>query len=382
MTKNSREYQICKRCIMDTTDPDIIFDSKGVCNHCLTFDLDIKQNWFPNEDGRKKIETIVSQIKSEAKNKEYDCVLGLSGGVDSAYVAYIAKKEFGLRPLAVHVDAGWNSELAVKNIENIVKKLDIDLYTHVIDWEEMKDLQVSFLKASLANQDVPQDHVFFASLYAFAVKNNLRFILSGGNIATESTMPGAWVYNAMDLRHLISVHKQFGKNKLRTLPVVNFFKYYFYYPYVKKMTVIRPLNFMPYNKTGAIKILENELDFKYYGGKHFESRFTKWQQAYYRPMKFGYDERRAYLSCLILSGEMNREEALMEMSKNIYTDKDIEEDSLFVMQKLGLNEKEFKTILALPPKTFRDYSSNYFLFSLKDKIKNFFGAFGLRFRSK
>lgn len=380
--KKTRPYQICTKCIMDTTDPDIVFNEQGVCNHCIDFEENTKKRWFPNEQGKQKLDAIIAKIKKEGKNKEYDCILGLSGGVDSSYVAYVAKKEFGLRLLAVHVDAGWNSELAVRNIENIVKKLKIDLYTHVVDWEEVKDLQVSFLKASISNQDVPQDHAYFAALYAFAVKNNLRYVLSGGNLATESIMPEAWGYNAMDLRHLMSIHKMFGSRKLRTFPRVNFFQYYVYYPYIKRMTVIRPLNFMPYDKTAAIKVLEKELDFKYYGGKHYESRFTKWQQAHYMPSKFGFEERRAYLSSLVVSGQITRQEALNEINKAVYTPQELKEDSLFVMKKLGLSEQEFNDILARPPKTFADYPSNERLFDIKDDIKRFLNILGIKPKSR
>lgn len=278
LREGSRSYQICNRCIMDTSDPDISFDGRGICNHCHAFDEAAPRVWHPNEGGRLKLDRIVEKIKREGVGKPYDCAIGLSGGVDSSYLALIAKRDFNLRLLAVHVDGGWNSELATRNIENIVRKLDIDLHTYVVDWEEMRDLQRAFLRANLANQDVPQDHAFFAALYRDAQAHGLRYILSGGNFATESVLPDEWAYNAMDLRHLEAVHKIFGEKDLKTFPRVNFFRYYFWNRYVKRMRVIRPLNYVPFIKEEAISTLQRELDFCYYGGKHFESRFTKWQQ--------------------------------------------------------------------------------------------------------
>ncbi len=382
MHKIDRTYQICTRCIMDTTDPDIVFNDNGVCNHCFEYDSKVNEVWKPGKDGRKELEDIFKRIKKEQKNEEYDAVIGLSGGVDSSYLAYIAVKEFNLRLLAIHVDGGWNSELAVKNIENIVSKLDIDLYTEVVDWEEMRDLQVAFLRSSVANQDVPQDHAFFAALYSKAIQHGLRHVLSGGNFSTESIMPSEWAYNAMDLTHLKAIHKRFGTRKLKTYPTVNFFDYYFKFPYIKKMTVTRPLNYWPYNKDEAIKTLEKEVDFRYYGGKHFESRFTKWQQLQYRPDKFGYDERRAYLSSLVLSGQMTRKEALNEFENYHYPEETRKEDAEYVQKKLNLTSKEFNDILALPPKTFRDYPSEYGLFKKKEAFKNFMAGLGIKFKSK
>lgn len=376
------KYQICTRCIMDTTDPGIIFNVDGVCNHCLGFDQKVSKFWKPGPEGRKEIDAIVKGIKAEQKDKEYDAVIGLSGGVDSAYLAYIAVKVFKLRLLAVHVDGGWNSELAVKNIENIVKILGIDLYTEVVDWEEMRDLQVAFLKSAVANQDVPQDHAFFAALYRNAIKHNIRHVLSGGNYATESIMPFEWAYNAMDLTHLKGIHKRFGKQKLKSFPTVNFFDYYFRFPYINRMTVIRPLNYWPYNKGEAIRTLEKEVGFRYYGGKHFESRFTKWQQVQYRPNKFGYDMRRAHLASLVLSGEMTREAALTEFAGYECNEIQDKEDADYVQKKLNLSDAEFNAIMELPPKTFRDYPSEYWMLKLKDRFKNFMEGFGIHFKGK
>ncbi len=379
---SQKPYQICVRCIMDTSDPDIDFDAEGVCSHCRCFDAHISKGWHPDAQGRRMLDAVVDRIKAENRGRPYDCVIGLSGGIDSSYLAYVARRELDLRLLAVHVDGGWNSELAVKNIEGIVKRLGIDLYTHVVDWEEMRDLQRAFLRASLANQDVPQDHAFISALYRQAVRQGIRYVLSGGNIATESVLPAEWAYNAMDLRHLRAIHKRFGERPLKTFPTMNFFQYYVWYPVAKRMTVQRPLNFLPYDRDEAIRTLERETGFRYYGGKHFESRFTKWQQLFYRPRKFGYDERRAYLSSLILSGQTSRDAALEAMATPGYTEAQLCEDSEFVRKKLGFSEEEFKRILDLPPRTFRDYPSNQRWFGLKDELKGRLAAYGLKVRSR
>lgn len=373
-------YQICTRCVMDSSDPDIKFDESGVCNHCHNFDNIAHDVWHPNLVGRRKLDQIVDQIKSEGEGLNYDCAIGLSGGVDSSYLAWVAKKELGLRPLAVHVDGGWNSELATRNIENIVRKLDIDLVTYVVDWEEMRDLQRAFLRSGLANQDVPQDHAFFAALYSNAQAHGLRYVLSGGNYATESVLPAEWAYNAMDLRHLEAIHKRFGEIRLKTFPRVNFFRYYFWNRYVKRMQVVRPLNYLPYVKNEAIALLERELAFKYYGGKHFESRFTKWQQLYFRPRKFGFDERRAYMASLILAGQMTREEAFAALAGDAENERQAEQDTGYILKKLGVSEEEFAQIMAAPSKTFRDYPSNFVLFNYKTALRKWLKARGVVFQ--
>jgi len=367
-----KDYQICTNCIMDTTDPEIYFDENGVCNHCLKFENQLKKNWFPNEEGKKKLDAIINQIKRDGKNKKYDCVIGLSGGVDSSYLAYILKKLYPeLRILAVHIDGGWNSELAVHNIENIVKILGIDLYTGVVPWEEMQDLQLAFFKSQLANQDVPQDHAFFATLYDVANKNGIKYFLSGGNIATESILPSSWGYNASDGTLLTSVHQKFGKIKLKKYKIFSFFKRKLYYPYLKKFRIIRPLDFVPYNKDEAKNTIMSKLDWRDYGGKHHESRFTKFFQAYWLPKKFGFDKRKAHLSSLIVSQQISREDALKELEKEIYNELELQEDKEFIAKKLGLNIEEFEKIMAQPNKTFLDYSSDYKKELLFSKIKNY-----------
>ena len=356
---------------MDGTDPDITFDEEGVCSHCRRFENVIQPRWHPDVSGEPMLEALVNTIKEAGKNHEYDCVIGMSGGVDSSYLAYKAK-ELGLRPLAVHVDAGWNSELAVKNIENIVKALDIDLHTHVVDWEEVRDLQQAFFRAGVANLDIPQDHAFVAAVFHYASAQGIKYILNGSNFATESILPTAWGHNALDLRHIKAIHKRFGKKKLRTYPTINFFTYYLYYPFVKKLRVVCPLNYMYYDKADAMKLLEEKLGWTYYGGKHYESRFTKFFQAHYLPEKFGYDKRKAHLSSLIVTGQMTRDDAMAEMNKPLYDSVELEEDRRFVIKKLGLNQKEFDEIMAQPCRSYRDYPSNEWLFELKGRVLQLF----------
>ncbi len=366
-------YRICTRCIMDTSDPEIVFDDLGHCNHCTGALERAKFSWFPNAEGEQKLLEIVKKIKKERANKEYDCIIGLSGGVDSSYLAYKVVK-LGLRPLILHVDCGWNSELAVKNVENIVKKLGLDLHTYVVDWQEMKDLQLAYFKANVANQDVPQDHAIFAAFYTYAVKNNINYVFNGSNFATECILPKSWGYNALDYKSLKAIHKRFGTRLLKNFPHVTFLKRYVYFTFIRKMNIIKPLNLLPYNKDEAIAIMKNELDWQYYGGKHHESRFTKFFQAYYLPHKFGYDKRRAHLSSLIVSNQATREEALIEMAQEIYPNDSHIEDMEYVAKKLGVSLDEFTAIVASPNKTYKEYPNNEWLFNLGFKIRHkFFG---------
>lgn len=365
---NKRKYQICTRCIMDTSDPDITFDAEGVCNHCKKFDWIRENLWFPNEEGSKRLELIIDEIKAKGKGKPYDCIMGLSGGVDSSYLA-IKAVEFGLRPLVVHVDAGWNSELAISNIELLVRKLGLDLHTHVVDWAEMRDLHIAYFKSGVANQDVPQDHAFIARLLREAKENGIKYVLNGSNYATESILPQAWGYSAKDLENLEAIHARFGSGKLKTYPKVSFWEWYFYYPRVFGIKYVRPLNYMHYNKDEAKKILMEDYGWRDYGGKHYESRFTKFFQGYYLVKRFGYDKRRAHLASLIVSGQMSREDALKEMETQPYPLEDLAEDILFIRKKLGFSEKEFQEIMDAPRRLATEYPSEAGKIEVLRKIK-------------
>lgn len=364
----ANDCKMCVRCVMDTTDPDITFNIQGVCNHCKNFDDVTSKRWFPNEEGIKRLEAIFAKIRAEGKNKEYDCIIGLSGGVDSSYLALILKN-YSLRPLVVHVDAGWNSELAVHNIEKVVKYCNYDLHTHVMDWEEIRDLQVAYLKAGVANQDVVQDHAFFSSLYHFAVKNKIKYVISGGNIATESVFPKSWHHAAMDAINLRAIHRKFGRLKLKKYKTISFLSYFFYYPFIKRMTVIRPLNFMPYHKEEAIKILKEKIGYKEYGRKHGESIFTKFFQNYYLPEKFNIDKRKAHLSSQILSGEMTREQAIQELKRPLYGISELAEDKLYIAKKLSLSEAEFDALIYSKGHNYAEYANWDKYYKLMSKVR-------------
>lgn len=364
----SDRYQICVRCIMDTSDPEIDFDAEGVCSHCRRFEEVGRPvlERVGTPEGKRSLADLVERMKERGQGRDYDCVIGVSGGVDSTYVAYAVKTR-GLRPLAVHCDTGWNSELAVKNIENIVTRLDIDLRTFVVDWEEMRDLQLAFFKASLANCDIPQDHAFLAALYRTAASERIPFIVTGSNLATESILPRAWGYNAGDLRHLRAVHRRFGTVPLRRYPTLGFVRRYFYYPVMRGIRTIPILDYLPYRKSDAKRIIREELGWRDYGGKHYESIFTRFFQAYYLPRKFGFDKRRAHLSSLVVSGELTRDEALREMGTPPHPQKELLEDKEYVAKKLGISVGEFERLLALPTRTYRDFPSSVALFGLKDR---------------
>ncbi len=371
--------KICKRCVMDTTDPLITFDEKGICNHCNNFDEVTSKIWFPNDVGRKKIQKIYGKIKNDNLKNNYDCILGLSGGLDSSYLA-LKLHEAGMRPLLVHVDGGWNSELAVKNIENIINYCGWDLHTIVIDWEEMRDLQLAYFISNVANQDVPQDHAFSASLFHFALKHNIKYIMSGSNIATESILPDAWIGNNKDSINLRSIHKKFGKIKLKKYKTIGFYQYYLYYPFVKKIKTVSPLNFMEYNKTKALSELESKVGYRGYSRKHSESVFTKFYQNHWLPVKFGYDKRKAHFSSLILSNQMTREEALKELETPLYNDKDLKEDKEYIAKKLGISDVEFEQICKLPPHNYSDFSNTINEYKLMKKVQSFMrNKFGITF---
>lgn len=346
--------RMCSRCVMDETDPEIVFDADGVCNHCILFDSVTRAYWHPNEQGSRLLARNLEKIKDAGAGKEYDCILGLSGGVDSSYLA-LKVHEWGLRPLVVHVDAGWNSELAVANIEAIVKHCGFDLHTHVVDWEEMRDLHLAYLRAGIANQDVPQDHVFFASLYHFATRNRIHYILSGGNLATEGIFPSAWHGSAMDARNLKAIHRQFGKRRLRTYSTIGFLRYYLWYPLVRGVRTVRPLNYIPYDKAQAVAELEQKVGWRSYGRKHGESLFTKLFQNYYLPTKFGYDKRKPHLSSLIVSGQMTREEALAKLQEPLYDPIERETDIAYFCRKLRITREQFDGFVAAPSRHYSEF---------------------------
>jgi N-acetyl sugar amidotransferase len=346
---------VCTRCVMDTTDPNIEFDSKGVCNHCHSYDEIVGKHVLSGNDGARLLRPIVEKIKKEGANKKYDCVIGVSGGVDSTYVAYKVR-QLGLRPLAVHLDNGWDSELAVKNIENTLTKLDIELYTYVIDWIEFRDIQLSFLKASTPDSEVPSDHAISAAVYQTAERLGINHTIWGDNYRTETHLPLAWSRGHRDWKYISSVHKQFGTVPIKTFPHSTLRNYLRGYGEIQRVEI---LNYLDYVKKNAIVVLQKELDWKYYGGKHYESIYTRFYQGYILPKKFGFDKRKSHLSSLICSGEITRDEALHELENETYPIDLQEQDREYVIKKLGLTEDEFEAIMNLPKKTFLDYPSYF-----------------------
>jgi N-acetyl sugar amidotransferase len=349
---------ICTRCVMDTSDPEIVFDADGVCHHCRLYDETVKREIHTGEEGRRRLARIAENIKEEGKGREYDCIIGVSGGVDSTYVAYVVKK-LGLRPLAVHLDNGWDSELAVKNIENALKILGIDLYTHVIDWDEFKDLQLAFLRASTPDSEIPSDHAILALMHRMADRYRTRYVLPGFNTRTESHLPKEWSQGHSDWRYIKGIHKRFGRRSLKTFPHMDFF---LYGRYLLTQRWIKVLNYVDYVKKDAVKTLEKELGWRSYGWKHYESIYTRFYQGYILPRKFGYDKRKMHLSSLVCSGEISRPEALEELKTEPYPADLQEEDRAYIIKKFGLTEKEFDDIMALPPKRYGDYPTNAIYF--------------------
>jgi len=308
---NKRKYQICTKTIMDTSDPNIVFNSEGESDYYTNYIKTIKPNWHTDERGYKELAQISNKIKMEGIGKDFDCIIGLSGGLDSSYVAYIAKEVMGLRPLLYHVDAGWNTDKAVGNIEKLVNGLGIDLYTDVINWEEMSDLQLAFLKSQIVDQDLPQDYAFFSSLYKFAKKNKIKYVLTGGNFSTECCRePEEWGgFPGIDKILVKDIHSKFGKRPLKTFPIVDILSYKIYYRYILGMKVFKPLNLVPYIKKDAEKLLMDKFGWEPFLHKHHESRFTRFYEDYWLPKKFGFQKRRAHFSSLILTGQMKRDEA-------------------------------------------------------------------------
>jgi N-acetyl sugar amidotransferase len=347
------EYRICTRCVMDTTDPDITFDEHGVCNHCHTYDRMVREYVHEGEAGKRKLEQVVAEIRRAGRGRQYDCVIGVSGGVDSTYVAYLVKK-LGLRPLAIHLDNGWDSELAVKNIEETLKRLGIDLYTEVLDWEEFKDLQVAFLKASTPDSEIPSDHAIFATLSNMASKLGIKYVIVGNNVRTETHLPRAWSQGHFDWKYIREVHKRFGTRPLKTFPHYGFFTFYLRMLTQKQVPILDYVNF---TKKEALRVLQEELGWRYYGGKHYESIYTRFYQGYILPEKFGYDKRRCHVSSLICSGEMTREQALEEIKSPTYAPSMQEEDREYVVKKLGLSDDEFTAIMNAPKHRYWDYPS-------------------------
>lgn len=370
---NERKYQVCTNCVMDTSDSVIKFDENGVCDHCRNFYSNIKPNWHAGESGRARLDAMVTQIKKDGKGKKYDCIIGISGGIDSSYLLYYAKEVLGLRPFVFSVDTGWNLEVANNNITKVVNGLGLEMKTETINWDEMKDLQLAFFKSQVAYQDLPQDHVIFSALYNIAVKNKIKHVLTGGNFSTECIRePLEWVYQN-DIKMIKDIHKKYGSIKLKTLPMTSMFKYKIYYRYFKGMKVHKPLDLIDYTKADALDTLTKKFDYKPYANKHFESIFTRFYEGYWLVNKFGYDKRRAHFSSLILTGQLDRGEALKILSNPPYSEKQALIDLKVICNKLDLSEERFIKLMNERNKTFKDYKNSSHFISFGVKIARILG---------
>jgi len=375
------KYQICTNCIMDTSDPKITFDSKGMCDYCTNFYDLIKPNWNPDEIGLKKIMPIINKIKEEGKGNEHDCLIGISGGLDSSYVTYVAVKKFGLRPLMFHCDTGWNSDLGVSNIQKIIEGLNLDLVTEVVNWEEMKDLQRAFFKSQVPFVDTPQDLALFSAIYNFAAKNKFKYVITGGNISTECVRESLdWTYFSTDTKHVKDIHKIFGERELTTFPMCDILKYKTIYRFINGVQVIKLLDSVTYIKKEAIKELNELFGWQEYPQKHYESRFTRFFESYWTPKKFNFDKRRAYFSSEILTGQMTRDEAIQRIARPELDDNTLKKEFEYVAKKLDFTVDEFEKIYQGKNKSFKDYKNNFFLITLGTKISKILGLENRKFR--
>jgi N-acetyl sugar amidotransferase len=352
-------HRRCTVTVMDTTDPDITFEADGRSSWVAYFNREVLRRWRP-EGSEAAFRSLIERIKADGRGREYDCALGLSGGVDSSYLACVAARE-GLRPLVVHTDTGWNSDIAVRNIEGIVKTFGFDLFTLVIDWDEMADLQRAFLRAGVPNQDIPQDHVIFAAFYGLAARHRIKWVLSGHNYACESVLPPGWGYSSADLRHLTAIHRRFGDTRLGSFPRMSSLRYGLAYTLLRGMRVAKPLDLLPYNKAQAMRELESRCGWEYYGGKHFESRWTRFFQGWWLPRRFGYDKRLAHLSSLILSGQTTRESALLELAETSYSETMMREDLDLILRKLQMSRDDWDRLLCGPLHSHDEYPMSEWL---------------------
>lgn len=368
-------YQICTTCVMDTSDARISFDENGVCDHCRGFKEHVEPNWHPNAAGERMFAKLIDKIKEDGKGRDFDCILGMSGGLDSSFLLHKAVKDFGLRPLVFHVDGGWNTDIAVSNIQALIEGLNLDLYTEVINWEEMRDFQLAYFKSGVPHIDTPQDHAFVATLYNFADKHKIKYILNGGNISTECVRnPLEWLYYGTDMWQINDIRRRFGTVPMRSYPFSGVLRHKFYLRYIRGVQVIKPLDWLPYTKELARKTLSEQYGWKPYPQKHFESRFTRFYEGYWLPERFGYDTRRVQFSSLILTGQMQREEALEELKRPAYDPETIEHEFDYIARKLGITSDELRGYFTMPRKTYSDYKNQRWMFDLGAKVLQAIGS--------
>jgi N-acetyl sugar amidotransferase len=366
---HAKPYQICSKLVLDTSYPGIVFDSDGICNAYHDFHNNVLPHWQTGDDGRRQLEKTVEEIKTAGKGRDFDCLMGLSGGADRSYMLHAMVREFGLRPLVFHVDGGWNSEISVHNINTLIDKLGLDLYTEVINWEEMRDFQLAMFKSGVPHLDIPQDMAFIGVLYKFARKHNIKYILNGGNIATESVpIPLEVLYWGTDMTQIRDILSKFGSVPMKTYPFSSIYYHKLYLRYFRGVKVFKPLNYMPYDKKAAMACLEREYGWKPYPQKHFESRFTRFFEGYWLPTRFGFDMRRIQFSSLILSGQMTRDEALAALEKPPYDKELIQRDFEYIATKLGISKEELQDYHSMPKKYYWDYRNQRHIFQIGEWI--------------
>jgi N-acetyl sugar amidotransferase len=371
-SKTKSTYQICNKLVLDTTYPGIKFDKNGISNQYWDYQNNIRKKWMKRQQDSIYLEKIVETIKKDGSSKDFDCILGLSGGADSSYMLHTIVKKFNLKPLVFHVDGGWNSEIAVSNIKNLVDKLGVDLFTEVINWEEMKDFQLAMFKSGVPHLDVPQDMAFIGVLYKFARKYNISYILNGGNISTECVQrPLDIIYWGTDMRHINDILKKFGTREMKTFPFSSVFYHKIYLRYFRNIKVVKPLNYISYEKKKAMNLLSNLYDWKPYPQKHFESRFTRFFEGYWLPTRFGFDMRRVDLSSLILTNQITREESLEELTKPPYDTELIHQDFNYIANKLNIGTGELKRFHEMPKKYWSNYKNLNNFFKFGEKILKF-----------
>lgn len=359
-------HKICSSCIMDSSDPNITLNNEGVCDYCNNFQLNIMPSWNKGASGLGELSSISKEIRAHGQSKEHDCIIGLSGGLDSSYVAYVAVKKMGLRPLLFHVDAGWNTEDAMHNVQAIATGLERPLHIETIDWAEMQDLQLAFLKSQIPDQDLPQDAAFFSALYKYARKNKIKYVITGANYSTECCRePEEWGgYPGIDKRLILDIHSQFGKRKLITFPLIDIFTYKILYQRFLGMKIVKPLNLVPYVKKDAEDELISLFGWRPFKHKHHESRFTRFYEDYWMPRKFGYHKRRAHFSSLIMTGQMTREEALKRIAKPELSEEFLQEEFNYIAHRLGLTPAQLQEIFEGENKTYKDYKNKRWLIGL------------------
>lgn len=366
--QKNNAYQICSYCVMDTTDEDIKFNGQGRCNHCIEFEEILTNSKYAKHNVDEKLQALLKRVKTKRHNKKYDCLVGISGGVDSCYTAYLCKK-WGLNPLLIHMDNGWNTEIAVKNVKKMIDKLGFDYVSYVLDWREFREIQLAFLKSSIVDLEIPTDIAIAASLYKTASKYKIKYIISGGNFSGEGILPLTWGYHVLkDEKLYRNIVNRYSKIKIKKTPIVGL-RGEIYYKFLKRIKFLYPLNFIDYDKDEAKQFLINEFDWEDYGGKHSESKITAFWQSYVMPKKYNMDYRRATFSSQIVSGQMNREKALELLKPLPYDEEKIKLDKKFIAKKYNISLNELEEYLNAPPKTYKDFPNS------KDLILKFYNLY-------